>query len=170
MNLLYNNTHTHTMTDTFGLPIDVVGRILLAALLGAVAGAERDYNGRPAAGLRTNMIIAVSSCLATVLAIDVFANGNGMVDATRMTAGIITGVGFLGAGVILHHKDSVKGLTSAAEIWLVSTIGIAVGARIYSVAIFVTLFTTISLILLSPVSHYFTNIGRKRAHRWIPRS
>lgn len=151
--------------DQFGLPADMIGRILLAGILGAIAGIERDVSGRPS-GLRTSMIIAISSCLVTILSIDVFMPMSARVDVTRMTAGIVSGVGFLGAGVIMHNKTDVRGLTTAADIWLVAAVGIAIGAKMYALATFVTLFVVLTLIGLAPVSYFFANIGQKRTEEW----
>lgn len=148
-----------------GLPSDMIGRILLAGLIGALAGIERDISGRPS-GLRTNMVIAISSCLITILSIDVFMPMSTQADVTRMTAAIVSGIGFLGAGVILHHRADVRGLTSAADIWLVAGIGIAIGARMYHLAVFVSIFTIVALISLSPVSYFFASIGQRRNRHW----
>lgn len=151
--------------ELFGIPADMVGRILLAGALGALAGIERDISGRPS-GLRTCMIIAISSCLVTILSIDVFMPMNDRTDVTRMTAAIVSGIGFLGAGVILHHRTDVVGLTTAADIWLVASLGMAVGAKMYALAIFVSLFTLVALVGLSPVSYFFSDIGRERNSKW----
>lgn len=155
--------------DPLVLTPDIFGRIVLAAFLGAIAGIERDVNSRPA-GLRTNMVIAISSCLITVLSTDVFLPMGENIDFTRMTSSIVTGVGFLGAGVIMHQHNGVQGMTTAAQIWLVAAIGMAVGVKAYSLAIFVCMFTVTALILLSPVSHKFSEIGEKKNRIWRKRN
>src|SRR5262249_41044380 len=102
-------------------------QLLLAALLGGIVGVERELKGKPA-GLRTNVLICVGATLFTVLSLQV-AEARG--DPGRVAAQIIPGVGFIGAGTILHMRGAVTGLTSAATIWVVSAIGVALGLRAY---------------------------------------
>jgi putative Mg2+ transporter-C (MgtC) family protein len=106
------------------LQLDLLGYLLLAVVLGGTIGLEREIRGK-AAGLRTNILICVGAALFTRLSIEI-AGGNG--DPARIAAQIVTGVGFIGAGTILHSRGQVSGLTSAATIWLVAAIGVAVGA------------------------------------------
>jgi putative Mg2+ transporter-C (MgtC) family protein len=106
------------------LRFDLLGALTLSVLLGGAVGLERELRGKPA-GLRTNILICVGATLFTQLSI-VIPGGNG--DPGRIAAQIVTGVGFLGAGTILHTRGTVQGLTSAATIWLVAAIGVAVGA------------------------------------------
>ena len=106
------------------LRLDILGRLLLAVLLGGAVGLERETRGK-AAGLRTNILICVGATLFTILSIHM-AGPNG--DPARIAAQIVTGVGFLGAGTILHDRGAITGLTSAATIWLVAAIGVALGA------------------------------------------
>jgi putative Mg2+ transporter-C (MgtC) family protein len=98
--------------------------VLLAVLCGSAVGLERELRGK-AAGLRTNILICVGATLFTQLSIDL-AGGRG--DPGRLAAQIVTGVGFIGAGTILHSRGAVTGLTSAATIWVVAAIGVALGA------------------------------------------
>ena len=99
-------------------------KLLIAVLLGGAVGLEREWVGKPA-GLRTNILIAVGSTLITLVSVRI-ADGNG--DPGRIAAQIVTGVGFIGAGTIIQARGSVIGLTTAATIWAVAGIGIAVGA------------------------------------------
>jgi putative Mg2+ transporter-C (MgtC) family protein len=131
---------------------DAVVKISLAALLGAIVGLEREWGGH-SAGLRTNMVIAISSCLFTIISIEGFPLRGASQDTARVAAQIVTGVGFLGAGVVLRSKKHVRGLTTAATIWLVAAIGMAIGAGAYFVAVFATVLSTILVIFLAPVSH-----------------
>jgi putative Mg2+ transporter-C (MgtC) family protein len=118
-------------------------RLLLATFLGAVIGFQREMSGKEA-GLRTNMLICLGSALFTVLSIYAFAGS----DPARIAAGIATGIGFIGAGVILHQSGGeVVGLTSAATIWAVAAIGMAAGAGMYYIAPAATVLITITLLL-----------------------
>jgi len=136
-------------------------KITLAALLGSILGLERVWGGHPA-GLRTNMMIAVSSCLFTILSIEGFPLRGSAQDTARVAAQIVTGVGFLGAGALLQTKTHIRGLTTAATIWLVAAIGMAVGAGAYFIAIFTTILSTIMLALLAPISERLETRGEAR--------
>jgi len=127
-------------------------KIAVAALLGALVGLEREWGGHPA-GVRTNMVIAISSCLFTILSIEGFPLRGSAQDTARVAAGIVTGVGFLGAGVVLRSGRHILGLTTAATIWLVAAIGMAVGTGLYFLATFTTVVSTILVVLLAPLSH-----------------
>ena len=143
------------------LNCDAIVKISLAALLGAIVGLEREWGGHPA-GLRTNMVIAISSCLFTILSIEGFPLRGSAQDTARVAAQIVTGVGFLGAGVVLRSKKHVRGLTTAATIWLVAAIGMAVGAGVYFVAVFATVLSTILVIILAPISHRLEQRAREK--------
>ncbi len=123
--------------------LEMVLRLLLATFLGAVIGFQREMSGKEA-GLRTNMLICLGSALFTVLSIFAFSGS----DPARIAAGIATGIGFIGAGVILHRSGGeVKGLTSAATIWAVAAIGMAAGAGMYYIAPAATVLVLITLLL-----------------------
>jgi putative Mg2+ transporter-C (MgtC) family protein len=123
--------------------LEMVLRLLLAKFLGAVVGFQREYSGKEA-GLRTNILICLGSALFTVLSIYAFPGS----DPSRIAAGIATGIGFIGAGVILHRLGGeVVGLTSAATIWAVAAIGMAAGAGMYYIAPAATILVTITLLL-----------------------
>ena len=106
-------------------------RLVLAAVLGGTIGLERELKHRPA-GLRTNMFICFGAALFTVLSAELAGEFTG--DHTRIAAEIIPGIGFIGAGSILHAKNGVSGLTTAATIFVVASIGMASGAGLYSLA------------------------------------
>ncbi len=112
------------------LHFDVLLQLGLAVLLGGAIGLERELAGKPA-GLRTNILICVGAMLFTLMSVRLAFLGPGHGDPTRIAAQIATGVGFIGAGTILHARGAVTGLTSAATIWVVAAIGIAVGAGAY---------------------------------------
>ena len=108
-----------------------VGRLLVACLLGALVGVEREAS-RKAAGVRTNLLICMGSAFFTLLSAVLAGEANP--DKGRVAANIVQGIGFLGAGVILHNKSRVSGLTSAASIFVVASIGMACGAGLYGAA------------------------------------
>lgn len=114
--------------------LDLMLQIALATLLGGAIGLERELGGKPA-GLRTNILICIGSVLYTHLSLAMLTGSTGAIpvgtDTTRVAAQIVTGVGFIGAGTILHARGAVVGLTSAATIWVVAAIGIALGSGYY---------------------------------------
>ena len=121
-------------------------RLTLAALLGAIIGLERELKRKPA-GLRTNIFICFGSAMFTILSTEL-AKDFGIGDHTRIAAQIIPGIGFIGAGSILHDKGGVSGLTTAATIFVVASIGMAAGGGLYVLAIFSTMLIYLALHLL----------------------
>ena len=111
--------------------LELLLQLVLATLLGGAIGLERELSGKPA-GLRTNILICVGAALFTALSVTM-SLGRG--DPARVAAQILPGVGFIGAGTILHARGSVTGLTSAATIWVVAAIGMALGAHAYEEAL-----------------------------------
>lgn len=140
------------------LHLELLVQLALSALLGGAIGMERELSGKPA-GLRTNILICVGATLFTVLSFKLAADGRG--DPGRVAAQILTGVGFIGAGTILHSRGSVTGLTSAATIWVVSAIGMAVGSAAYVEAAGTTLLVMIVLAGLGFVERF---IARRATH------
>lgn len=141
---------------------DIVLRIILATVLSSIVGIEREYHHKPA-GLRTNVMVGLGSCLFTLVSIratDLFPALTA-IDPTRIAAQIVTGIGFLGAGTILFEKDrsSVIGLTTAATLWVVAAVGTAIGMGLYLEAIFGTLMVFFTFLVLSKV----VNEVRKRS-------
>ena len=128
----------HTIADVFKL--DLMLQLALAVVLGGAVGLERELGGKPA-GLRTNILICMGSVLYTKLSIALGTAG----DSSRVAAQIVTGVGFIGAGTILHARGAVVGLTSAATIWVVAAVGVALGAGLTLEAVGTTLFVIIVL-------------------------
>jgi putative Mg2+ transporter-C (MgtC) family protein len=123
--------------------LEMVLRLLLATILGAVIGFQREMSGKEA-GLRTNILICLGSALLTVLSIYAFSGS----DPARIAASIATGIGFIGAGVILHRSGGeVIGLTTAATIWAVAAVGMAAGAGMYYIAPAATILITGTLML-----------------------
>src|SRR3954463_4994184 len=120
-------------------------RLVLAAFLGGMIGLEREMKRKPA-GLRTNMFICFGSAMFTILSAELASQWPG--DHTRIAAQIIPGIGFIGAGSILHSRGSVSGLTTAATIFVVAGVGMATGGGLYLPAIFATIIVAIALNLL----------------------
>ena len=121
-------------------------RLVLAAILGGLIGIEREIRDKPA-GLRTNILICVGSTLFMSLSTQVAQLLGG--DPTRIAAQIISGIGFLGAGAVLHSHGFVLGLTTAATIWVVAGVGMALGSGMYMVAAFATAMSLVTLYFLS---------------------
>ena len=120
---------------------------------------EREWSRRPA-GLRTCMLICIGSCLFTLLSLHAFGP-----TSSTIASQVVTGVGFLGAGVLIHGESRVLGITTAATIWLVAAIGMTIGAELDSLAIFVTVTTLIVLRLLAPLSNWIEKTATKRGRK-----
>ena len=120
-------------------------RLLLAAVLGGAIGFQREMSKKPA-GLRTHILICMGSALFTVVSVLGFS---GNVDPTRIAAGVVTGIGFIGAGVIFRgmRGDKVMGITTAASIWVTAAIGIAAGAGLYIIAATAAVVTVLVLMI-----------------------
>ena len=141
----------HRIVEIFHL--ELLLQVVVAVLLGGAIGLEREISGKPA-GLRTNILICVGAVLFTTLSTKM-ALGRG--DPARIAAQILPGVGFIGAGTILHMRGSVTGLTSAATIWVVAAIGMALGAAAYGEALGTAFLVLIVLQGLGKVERY---VGR----------
>ena len=128
-------------------------RLCLAAFLGGAIGLEREIKRRPA-GLRTHLFICFGAALFTILSTALAGVWTG--DHTRIAAQIIPGIGFIGAGSILHSRGSVAGLTTAATIFVVASIGMAAGGGLYLLALFATILVLVSLLLLGWVEKRFS--------------
>ncbi len=132
----------------------VLLKIVLAVVAGAIIGMEREMHGRPA-GLRTHLLVSAGSCLVMLISEAVYQKygalpGSGVVriDPGRIAAQVVTGIGFLGAGVIIKEGFSVRGLTTAASLWVVSAIGMAFGLGMISAGFIATAVTLMSLLWL----------------------
>ena len=129
---------------------EVVLRVILAGVFGGALGAEREIREREA-GLRTHMLVSIGAALFTLVSAYGFSDfrfsqASGITyDPTRIAAQVVTGIGFLGAGAIIRQGLSVRGLTTAASLWVVAAIGIATGAGYYSAAVITTVVVLVSL-------------------------
>jgi len=135
----------------------IILRLALAAVLSGVIGFEREVHGR-AAGLRTHILVCVGSALIMLTSLYIFDIYISRVslDPTRLATGVITGIGFLGAGTIIRSGVSIKGLTTAASIWAVAGVGLAVGCGFYIGAFATTAIMLIALLFLRKVEDTVT--------------
>ncbi|MGC2605842.1 MAG: MgtC/SapB family protein, partial [Silvibacterium sp.] len=117
-------------------------RLLLAAVLGGAIGIDREYHHK-ASGVRTNLLICFGAALFTFLSPIIAGEGSG--NKGQIASNIVQGIGFLGAGLILHNRDRVSGLTSAATVWAVASIGMACGAGLYVPALYCTVLVLVVL-------------------------
>jgi len=134
-----------SLPQQWGVVNGAVGRLLVACLLGGAIGLERELN-RKAAGVRTNLLICMGAAMFTILS--AVLAGDGIVDKSRVASNIVQGVGFLGAGLILHNRSRVSGLTSAATVFVVASIGMACGAGQYAAAATAALIVIVALRLV----------------------
>ncbi len=130
----------------------LVVRLLVATILGALIGLEREYHAKEA-GVRTHLLVALGSCLFMILSIygfDAFLDhDNVSYDPSRIASQVVTGIGFIGAGTIILHKQAVRGLTTAAGVWVTAAIGLACGNGMYILAIVTTATVLCSLGLIN---------------------
>ncbi|MBF0542264.1 MAG: MgtC/SapB family protein [Nitrospirae bacterium] len=145
-------------------PYEIILRLVIGAIIGAVIGYERQQHGRPA-GIRTHLLVCTASVIIMIISTEYYHLSSidpsyVRVDPARIAAGAITGVGFLGAGVIIKSGPSVLGLTTAACLWMISAIGLAIGGGLYTLSISGFILTYFSLFLVrkfeknSPALHY----------------
>ena len=132
----------------------IIFRLVLAAVLSGIVGFEREFHGR-AAGFRTHILLCVGSTLIMLTSIHIFDvySGRVPIDPARLAAGVVTGIGFMGAGTIMRYKASVRGLTTATSLWVVAGVGLAVGSGLYFGAIVTTIIAMIALMFFSKLEH-----------------
>jgi putative Mg2+ transporter-C (MgtC) family protein len=142
--------------------LQMIGRLLLASVLGAMIGLEREIHGRPA-GFRTHLLVSLGSALFVAVSISFyrsFGNFSGSmpvgVDPGRVAAQVVTGIGFLGAGAIIKEQASVRGLTTAACLWVAAAVGVACGVGLFSLSILVTIIALASLIVLKKIEGWLS--------------
>ncbi|HVO61892.1 MAG TPA: MgtC/SapB family protein [Terriglobales bacterium] len=143
----------HLGEELLGTIPATIFRLIVAAILGGAIGMERELRRKPA-GLRTNLFICFGAAMYTVLSDSLAAQHVG--DHTRIAAQIIPGIGFIGAGSILHARGSVTGLTTAATLFVVASVGMAAGGGLYLTATFATVLILVSLVLLGKAERSLT--------------
>lgn len=137
--------------------VELVARLGVSCLLGGLIGLEREGLNRPA-GFRTHVLVALGSTLIMLISIYGFRNLPGPHDPARLAAQVVSGIGFLGAGTIMKEGLSIKGLTTAASLWVVAAIGLASGAGFYVGAVATTILVYVTLV-------FFTRLERSYLHR-----
>lgn len=142
---------------------DEIGRLLVALLIGGVIGIEREFSSK-AAGFRTMILICVGSALFTMMSVELGSYGH---NEDRLAANILTGIGFIGAGMVFKEGFNVVGLTTAATIWITAALGIAVGAGNYRLAGEGAVLTILVLFLFEFIQTRITNLHQKRSYRII---
>jgi putative Mg2+ transporter-C (MgtC) family protein len=125
--------------------------LVVAVILGGIIGIEREVHKKPA-GLRTNMLICLGAATFMVMGQKIYLDSDAL---SRVTAGIVTGVGFIGGGAVLRDRTNIYGVTTAATIWVMTSIGIACGMRLYDIAVAVTLLSLVILTVLGPMDRKF---------------
>ena len=143
--------------------LDVIWRLLLSVILSGLIGLERQ-SVRKGAGLRTHILVSLGSCLIMLTSLRVFDIYRGIapLDPGRIAAGVITGIGFLGAGTIIRDREGIRGLTTAASLWVVAGIGLSVGIGFYIASIFTTVLALAVLFFLRSLERYlFAGDNRK---------
>jgi putative Mg2+ transporter-C (MgtC) family protein len=143
--------------------LDLAAKLAIAVLIGGGVGLEREIKGKPA-GLRTNILICVGSALLMDLSMSIAATHGG--DPGRIAAQVVTGIGFLGAGTILHTRGQITGLTSAATIWVVAALGLTIGAGYFVEALGSTITVMIVLIGLGWVEKRY--LGHAQEQNGVP--
>ena len=144
--------------------VQIVLRVLVGAVLGAVVGLERERQDQPA-GLRTHIILVIGATLAMVLSVNLgylFARPGTPADPARLAAQVISGIGFLGAGAILRYGFNVKGLTTATSLWTMAIVGMTVGAGYYLIAVGTTALMLMVLTLLNVIEKRFLRTSLSR--------
>ncbi|MBI5038027.1 MAG: MgtC/SapB family protein [Candidatus Kerfeldbacteria bacterium] len=136
--------------------LDIIIRIGLSLLLSGIIGLERKFYHKPA-GLRTNIMVSLGATVLMLISLSAINqyDPNGVVDITRIAAQVVTGIGFLGAGAIIQGRGSIHGLTTAAGIWVVAALGMAVGLGMYTIAFIATAAALIVLVVLGRIEFRF---------------
>ena len=141
----------------------ILARLVLTLILSGLIGLERQVHRR-SAGLRTHILVSLGSCLIMLTSLYVFDiyKNQAPLDPARIAAGVVTGIGFLGAGTIIREREGVKGLTTAASLWVVAGIGLAIGCGFYRAGIYATLLALIALVFLRYIENMVLGKEEKR--------
>jgi putative Mg2+ transporter-C (MgtC) family protein len=141
-----------------------IGNLLVAAILGGILGVEREWRGK-SAGFRTLMLVSVGAALFTEVSIIIAGLNENHDDATRIASNIVTGIGFIGAGLIFKSDKSVRGLTTATTVWVAAAIGMAAGAHDFRLAVATTIIAWLILVVLHLIEKAFERVSQTRQYR-----
>jgi len=140
---------------------DIFLRLFMAIALGGTIGIERETSHKPA-GFRTNILICISSAMMMILARLISGGNETAGDSMRLAAGVITGVGFLGAGTIIQSRGAIHGLTTASTIWAVAGLGLVIGAGYYAFAALFTGLVVLTLVLFRKIERLLLEKAEKK--------
>lgn len=129
------------ISSFFAIQGEQIVKIVLALVLGCIIGLERKKEHKPA-GIRTHALVCMGATLISIISVDFFGG-----DPARIAAGVVTGIGFLGAGAIIANRGTVKGLTTAASLWVMAAVGLGIGAGAYMLSILVSLIVFATLFI-----------------------
>lgn len=154
----YYGTISYISSMDLSIYFEEAAQVSFAFVVGAIIGIEREFRSKPA-GFRTMILICVGSCLYTII------SKENVVSTDRIASNIVTGIGFIGAGVIFKEGISVNGLTTAALIWVTAALGMAIGYHNYPLAIVVSIIVVITLFVLEPVQRFINKLHRVKDYR-----
>lgn len=135
-----------------------IARLVLAVILGGIIGFERQHRGKTA-GLKTHILVCLGSCLVAVLSVNLYSSVQGMTNAdpARLAAQVVSGIGFLGAGAIMKEGPTIRGLTTAASLWVVASVGLAIGVGALFGAVATTVLVVVALEVLPRIDRLYTS-------------
>ena len=140
--------------------IQIIFQLVIAVVLGAAIGLEREYKGKEA-GLQTYSLVSLGACVFTLLSFELFNFFSGKLgvafDPSRIILAVATGIGFIGAGVIIYREFHIEGITTAAGLWCTAAVGVAVGAELYLLALVATFLAIIVLVGFGEFERSFLN-------------
>jgi putative Mg2+ transporter-C (MgtC) family protein len=138
--------------------VTMVTRLVISVILGGIIGFERQHRGKTA-GLRTHILVCLGSCLVAILSLNLYAGVEGKTNAdpARLAAQVVSGIGFLGAGAIMKEGPTIKGLTTAASLWVVASVGLATGAGALVGAVATTVLVVLALEVLPRIDRLYTS-------------
>jgi putative Mg2+ transporter-C (MgtC) family protein len=145
-----------------------VARLVLSVILGGIIGFERQHRGKTA-GLRTHILVCLGSCLVSVLSVNLYMAVQGLTNAdpARLAAQVVSGIGFLGAGAIMKEGPTIRGLTTAASLWVVASVGIATGVGALVGAVATTVLVVVALEVLPRIDRLYTSSSPSSASLMI---
>lgn len=148
--------------------VQVILQLVLAVILGGIIGWEREIKGK-AAGFQTYSLVTLGACLFTLITFELFNFFNGKIgvsfDPSRIILAVATGIGFIGAGVIIYRQSRIEGITTASGLWCSAGIGVAIGAKLYFLAILSTFLAILVLIVFGKIEKKYLAEGKKKINK-----